>query len=64
MKYVLLWSLLGIPQPQLGAFDNLFACEQAANQVRLLAQKPQQVRTVCINLAAKPHHWNGKAVPK
>ena len=40
-----------------GPFDNLFACERAASQAVTL--NPHS-RSVCVNLKAKPHHWNGK----
>ncbi len=67
MKYILVIFLIGQPPAQIGPFGNVFACEQAAAQVKQahggipVSQRP---RTVCINLAAKPHHWNGKVVPK
>lgn len=66
MKYILLLFLTGQPMRQIGPFDNIFACEQAAEQARLASSRAVSTRAgaVCINLKAKPHHWNGKDVPK
>ena len=64
MKYILLWSVLGVVQPEVGPFLNVFACEKAADQVKLLSAYPKKTATVCIDLNAKPHHWNGKGIPK
>lgn len=63
MKYFLIWVAAHTIQPPIGPFDNLFACEKAADQVKLVAY-PKRSTTVCVNLNAKPHHWNGKAIPK
>ena len=60
MKYILVLMFTTGPQ-QVGPFDNVFACEQALTQVKQMAPK---ARGACINLEAKPHHWNGKKVPK
>jgi len=57
VSYLLLVVGFAVPT-QIGPFDNAFACEQAANQVRVVS--PKHIRTACINLKAKPHHWNGK----
>lgn len=63
MKYMLILLILGEGQQvyQIGPFSNVFACEQAVNQTKTLHRA---VRSTCVNLDAKPHHWNGKALPK
>ena len=63
MKYILVLMLAGadVAPHQIGPFDNVFACEQAVTQIR---QAYSKVRAACVNLEAKPHHWNGKKVPK
>lgn len=62
MKYILVFITgVSVPPQQVGPFDNVFACEQAHNQIKQLAPK---TRAVCVNLEAKPHHWNGKKIPK
>lgn len=63
MKYMLILMLAGtdVPPQQIGPFDNVFACEQAVTQIR---QAYVRSRAACINLNAKPHHWNGKELPK
>lgn len=64
MKYILLLVLGTTPQ-QIGPFDNVFACEQALTQVETVFRRfGARTKGVCINLAAKPHHWNGKKIPK
>lgn len=65
MKYILVLMLMGgdVPPPQqIGPFGNIFACEQAI--VQLKQAYPKRVAAACINLEAKPHHWNGKKIPK
>lgn len=64
MRYILVVFLLGESPAQIGPFDNIFACEQAAEQIKLASLATQRARGVCVNLKAKPHHWNGKPVPK
>lgn len=61
MNYVLLFVMLHFPPEQIGPFDSVHACELALTQVQTLTRK---VNGVCINLKAKPHHWNGKELPK
>ena len=61
MNYMLLFVIFHGPVNQLGPFDNVFACERALVQVQALHKI---VKGVCINLKAKPHHWNGKEIPK
>lgn len=60
MKYILVVFLLGEQPAQIGPFDNVFACEKAGEQVKLASLATQRARAVCINLKAKPHHWNGQ----
>jgi len=60
MKYILIFTLLGYDPQQVGPFDTLMGCERAAGQVATLGK----VRTVCVSLTARPHTWNGKAIPK
>ena len=58
MAYVLI--VIGLTTPlQIGPFGNVFACEQAAGQMKAVASTPY-IKTVCVNLKANPHHWNGK----
>lgn len=64
MKYMLIFAVFGFPPQQIGPFDNVFACEQAAAQVKLISPNTKHTRTACINLNAKPHHWNGKEIKK
>lgn len=61
MKYILIFMLNGVPAApqQIGPFENVFACEQAAEQLKVMHVK---IRTACVNLDAKPHHWNGKKI--
>ena len=60
-QYILLLFLLDSPAVQVGPFDNVFACEAALAQVQVVRTR---ARGVCVNLKAKPHHWNGKQVGK
>lgn len=64
MEYILVVFYLGLPPSQIGPFNNVFACEQAAEQIRMASSRvvSARARTACINLKAKPHHWNGKSV--
>lgn len=61
MSYTLLVFMLSGPPTQIGPFDNVFACEMAANQIKTVRPK---TASVCLNLKARPHHWNGKDLPK
>lgn len=63
MKYILVLMLAGtdVAPQQIGPFDNVFACEQAVSQVRLAYSR---ARAACVNINAKPHHWNGKEIKK
>jgi hypothetical protein len=59
MSYLLI--VIGFTVPlQIGPFGNVFACEQAGGQIKTIAPVRKHVKTVCINLKANPHHWNGK----
>lgn len=60
MKYLLVVFLLGESPVQIGPFNNVFACEKAGEQIKLTTLATQRVRAVCVNLDARPHHWNGK----
>lgn len=64
MSYILVVYALSMPALQVGPFDNVFACEQAAAQIAAATPYNKHAKTVCINLKAKPHHWNGKELPK
>ncbi len=62
MNYILLLFLTGQPVQQVGPFDNIFACEKAAEQAKIASARAVSARAgvACVNLKAKPHHWNGK----
>ena len=64
MNYMLIVLFTGLMPTSIvaGPFKNVFACEKAAGQVALLDRRPSN--SVCIHLNAKPHHWNGKELPK
>ena len=61
MNYILVVFMVSFPPEQIGPFNNVFACELAANQIKIVRPK---TASVCVDLNAKPHHWNGKPVPK
>lgn len=48
---------LGVVATTAGPFTNIFACELAASQAMTLNTRS---RSVCVQLNANPHHWNGK----
>lgn len=68
MKYILVLFMFAEPPLQIGPFGNVFACEQAAVQLMHARGHSTSVnrkhRAVCVNLDAKPHHWNGKTLKK
>lgn len=61
MKYILLLMIGTAPPVSVGPFDTLMGCERAAGQVATLHNR---LRTVCLDLKARPHTWNGKEIPK
>lgn len=60
MKYILILFFAGPPQ-QIGPFDNVFACNMALSQMQSTVK---HVKGTCVDLNAKPHHWNGKEIKK
>lgn len=64
MKYILIlfWfqGVSGVPTT-VGPFDNVFACEKALSQAQSTVK---HLKGTCVDLNAKPHHWNGKELPK
>lgn len=61
MSYVLILAIGMYAPMQIQGFNNLHGCQQALSQIQTLQKG---TRGVCVDLSAKPHHWNGKDIKK